>query len=1656
MPFQPESFKPPWQPKKIVGNTAYYYNPETGETKSAFIPNNELYKRRKEFAEWKRVYSKYQYSMPWDGKQKRFYAVKKDYQNLKRDPYAPYDFNQITRREGTVTRVLAGDRIVVDGTVIKVRGIDIPSPKTHYSDWLKAKQFTEDLVLNKNVSLAINLRSEYDQNGDVLADVQFSAPPNTAPSKEDEWGVWDYLNVPGYWFGSQVRNLAIWRTTGEWGTTSTGDKYSLSDTFTFSRLAQQIKGTARPISAYGKGETEGEWYEKIGVDIFGDPSNLVSIEGKGIRLAGKTMISGRYYSKPLLALKSKITTWANGFERPVYHGAEPVIDQINRLYRRVQTLLAPAYYSVNAQLGLWNAMLGGTNPKRFLDIHPILKQADNPALRSNIVVTSIKNRRYTAQEIKALMVEYGLTGQGGVGDIARNPHVQATLSDKVWEPLLRVAKWEEDRIRGAMFIDRLRKGDLPDQAAKHVKHFQFDYDPAHLTAFERAYLNRIIPFYVPQSRNIALQAEQFLKNPYKYTTLAKWQIQERRFAGEEQFKDYDRNTILVKVGDGSYVKLRFPTEDITQLPERFSSARKAALALTYPTINMPLELVEDLNYFDNTRPSSNYEKYLLKKWVGRLYYSYQTAANPNIPVTEKASKLLLSATFVHPDDRKALKQSLIDAGFSPNDAEQEAKRLEQRHKSLTNTTAQAVQKIRAQAALPEAQRDRPIQEDWHWWDFINTVGYFTGAQYRNLAIWRSTGKWGTVKTEDKFSVSDTFSFTRLYGMITGKSKRLGEFEKSEEAGFWERMLVDIPTDASNWISGGVGGLRNVAGKTLQKGLTYEGVQALSKHLNKIPKNSWWGLRKTYDSWGHREAYWKLMAEVRKQPELAAKYFTKDGIRISLTNIQLVPKKYLLMPINAVKLPVVRAAEEISRDLNIAKEKLREITIIQSTLERVKNSFKRPDKLKVRWMDDFQQMLKEHQDRVRLQKKLAEIDIHILKDEANRAMDVWRRAKALQKGHPTKGYFSFISDLSKETGQKINELREAGLVSSPEVNKVLNRLETAYTRMAIEEKARGILTATREHYTEHIYTPAYKSAHNIVDPVLRQLDIYAPFAKKRTHLGTIAEENAKALKRYGYELFEKDAFKILKIRTYQHIEATEVYDFLKAVADKYGIPLTKDNQAYFKVAYGVSKIPTLQHVLLPIELIAKLEHIPVLKAHIATLNPKPFWALGALDKYDWLVSFWKRNVTIMNPPFIGRNLVSSIHQNVMAGMRNVFEYLPGSRNNDVLFETKLGEKIYKWEYDEALIKYKIIGQQSMELAGTKPVSDWGEAISSGPRWLQNTVEFSVRRALFNARLREGDSYEQAGAYVMKYHLDYSKQYGPAMRIAARFITFPIWKTEAPFMVAGAMLERPGTFTTIPKITGAWNSPEDEIALRYRPDYLKGKILMKVPYTDDAYYSPPFATEELSQLPYQTSSQTFHFYWHEAKKNPNIIKKFAKYNLGIDWMLRGGGVAELKGDEIIITYKETGDSITARMTSNNSLIFIDNNTNVVLKEFATVNNGGKIGILTDREPLQQIASRWLLPWVYMAPEVATGRDWFTGKPIEDWGDYLFNKLGGGAVAVTLSKLIDPDTELYEKIIEVTGIGNVYHAKDWEGLETSDKEKIVRVEMRKLRGSYHGCGF
>lgn len=190
----------------------------------------------------------------------------------------------------------------------------------------------------------------------------------------------------------------------------------------------------------------------------------------------------------------------------------------------------PAYHFRNMLGNFWNAHLGGlNNPERYSDAMQL-----QYAMATGKLEGKFAGKEYS--ELKDALIDHGLLNKGQYTadvetviskDLPGGKDAKTALN-KAWKytgstdnPLLQAGfafgGGVENNARIALFMDRVKKGDSYEDAAKHVKKYLFDYGD--LSPMEQQVMKRVIPFYTWSRKNIPLQIEALATQPDKIQKL---------------------------------------------------------------------------------------------------------------------------------------------------------------------------------------------------------------------------------------------------------------------------------------------------------------------------------------------------------------------------------------------------------------------------------------------------------------------------------------------------------------------------------------------------------------------------------------------------------------------------------------------------------------------------------------------------------------------------------------------------------------------------------------------------------------------------------------------------------------------------------------------------------------------------------------------------------------------------------------------------------------------------------------------------------------------------------------------------------------------------------------------------------------------------------
>ena len=231
-----------------------------------------------------------------------------------------------------------------------------------------------------------------------------------------------------------------------------------------------------------------------------------------------------------------------------------IYDRALGLFKKSVTVPWPAFhmrnYGSNTVQNYLDLGYAALNPKNHLDAF-LLKSGKTGELAADNGV------QYSFDEIRQLARKYGvLKGDSwGMGSLDKAIETGPKWSESVLNPMhagRKMGGFVEDQGRVINFMQNLKRGMSPEQAAKHVDEFLFNYDD--LTTMDRQ-LKRVFPFFTFLRKNAELEAKALLTSPGRQSL---------------QFRT-GRN-----IGQAIFGGEQVSEEDQTALPEFFREGLKIA------------------------------------------------------------------------------------------------------------------------------------------------------------------------------------------------------------------------------------------------------------------------------------------------------------------------------------------------------------------------------------------------------------------------------------------------------------------------------------------------------------------------------------------------------------------------------------------------------------------------------------------------------------------------------------------------------------------------------------------------------------------------------------------------------------------------------------------------------------------------------------------------------------------------------------------------------------------------------------------------------------------------------------------------------------------------------------------------------------------------
>jgi len=289
-------------------------------------------------------------------------------------------------------------------------------------------------------------------------------------------------------------------------------------------------------------------------------------------------------------------------------------DNVLNVWKKNVTGYFPAFHTRNFFGGTFNNWLAGVkNPNRYLQAHDIVRG------KAGFITTKL-GEKISYDDVRRMINELGVTGMPGMIDVMKQ------TEDLIGRGFIKTAadypsflmEIVEDRLRVPLFLDRIIRGEAPQNAAKAVVKYHFDYAPEAFSAFERGVMRRLVPFYTWTKNNIPLQFSELFKQPGKYAGVFKTVRAADKASGDdleqigrdrEMLPMWMQEMLLVKLpgkdkdGKNKYVQVDLPMEDLGKLQ------KTEILSMLSPILKYPLERIANKNiYFDSPIVNKNLPK----------------------------------------------------------------------------------------------------------------------------------------------------------------------------------------------------------------------------------------------------------------------------------------------------------------------------------------------------------------------------------------------------------------------------------------------------------------------------------------------------------------------------------------------------------------------------------------------------------------------------------------------------------------------------------------------------------------------------------------------------------------------------------------------------------------------------------------------------------------------------------------------------------------------------------------------------------------------------------------------------------------------------------------------------------------------------------------
>jgi hypothetical protein len=328
--------------------------------------------------------------------------------------------------------------------------------------------------------------------------------------------------------------------------------------------------------------------------------------------------------------------------------------------------------------------------------------------------------------------------------------------------------------------------------------------------------------------------------------------------------------------------------------------------------------------------------------------------------------------------------------------------------------------------------------------------------------------------------------------------------------------------------------------------------------------------------------------------------------------------------------------------------------------------------------------------------------------------------------------------------------------------------------------------------------------------------------------TIEAINKEFLERYGFKLFEDDAFRAYAARNVNSIKALRTDHFLQGMK-KFG----KDNPQGLDFMTDVdgmkwikSSAPQLEGKLLPESFAKYVDKASSIMSNDESMNE-------FLKMYDKAMFLWKGSVTGWFPAFHTRNAIGGAFNNWIAGVNNPLRYSEAEKilHKKAGFITLKNGKEMSYDAVRKLVKeYGVTGQVGyLDVAEALQKTldpKLSQKLAKYPATAMGAIEDRLRTTLFIDRLIKGDEAFTAADKVLKFHFDYMPEGFTKFErtFTKRLIPFYTFTRHNIPLQLEQMIAKPGKYAGVFKTQRAMSDMNSE-ERQYLPDWLKDRIIFR---------------------------------------------------------------------------------------------------------------------------------------------------------------------------------------------------------------------------------------